>query len=135
MQGGAAHEYVKENFPLATAAVLGTSNLTAPFVEVSSGRADVGIEDASQARRYAAQQPGVTDLFQSHPYNLLPIAWSVKRGDQELLNFLNTSIDFMLLSGRWERMANAYGMTGRFYARPALEPFGTVMEMTEAPKH
>lgn len=130
VQGGAAQEYVKENFPKATVVALGTGNLTAPFVEVSSGRADVGVEDAWQARRYASQQPGVTDLFQDNPYNLLPIAWSVKRGNQDLLNFVNTAIDFMLLTGRWERMATPYGMTGRFYDRPGLTPFGTV---TEAP--
>ncbi|MBN8992251.1 MAG: amino acid ABC transporter substrate-binding protein [Rhizobiales bacterium] len=134
VQGGAAHEYVKESFPLANVVALGTSNLTAPFVEVSSGRADVGIEDAWQARRYASQQPGVTDLFQSNPYNLLPIAWSVKRGNQELLNFLNRSIDFMLLTGRWERMANLYGMTGRFYDAPDLKPFGAVVEATDESK-
>jgi polar amino acid transport system substrate-binding protein len=128
VQGGAASEYAKENFPLATLVTLSTGNLTAPFVEVSAGRADVGIEDAWQARRYAEQQPGVTDLFQSNPYNLLPIAWSVKRGNQDLLNFLNSSIDFMLLTGRWERMANAYGMTGRFYDAANLKPFGSVME-------
>jgi ABC-type amino acid transport substrate-binding protein len=128
VQGGAAAEYVKENFGSATLVLLNTSNLTAPFVEVSSGRADVGIEDAWQARRYASQQPGVTDLFQEKPYNLLPIAWSVKRGNQELLNFLNTSIDFMLLTGRWEKMSTPYGMTGRYYDAPSLAPFGTVSE-------
>ncbi len=130
VQGGAGMEYVKENFPKATLVALGTGNLTAPFVEVSAGRADVGIEDAWQARRYATAQPGVTDLFQENPYNLLPIAWSVKRGNQDLINFMNTSIDFMLLTGRWERMANAYGMTGRYQDRPTLIPFGT---STEAP--
>jgi polar amino acid transport system substrate-binding protein len=134
VQGGAAHEYVKENFPLAQTVTLGTGNLAAPFVEVSAGRADVGIEDAWQARRYAAQQPAVTDLFASKPYNLLPIAWTVKRGNQELLNFLNTSIDFMLLTGRWERMANAYGVTGRFYDPPVLVPFGTATESADASK-
>ncbi|RAH97342.1 cyclohexadienyl dehydratase [Acuticoccus sediminis] len=128
VQGGAAQEYVRENFPAATIVALSTGNLTAPFIEVSSGRADVGIEDAWQARRYASVQPGVTDLFQDNPYNLLPIAWSVKRGNQDLLNFMNTSIDFMLLTGRWERMAHDYGMTGRFYDRPNLQPFGMVTE-------
>lgn len=134
VQGGAAQEYVREAFPLANVIALGTSNLTAPFVEVSAGRVDVGIEDASHARRYAAQQPGVIDLFQANPYNTLPIAWTVKRGNQDLLNFLNSSIDFMLLTGRWERMADAYGMTGRFYSRPQLEPFGTVLEAPDAAK-
>jgi polar amino acid transport system substrate-binding protein len=136
VQGGAGQEYVKESFPKATVVALGTGNLTAPFVEVSAGRADVGIEDAWQARRYATAQPGVTDLFQENPYNLLPIAWSVKRGNQDLLNFMNTSIDFMLLTGRWERMANVYGMTGRYQDRPALIPFGTSTEApAAAPKH
>jgi len=130
VQGGAAQEYVKENFPNATVVALSTGNLTAPFIEVSAGRADVGIEDAWQARRYASVQPGVVDLFQENPYNLLPIAWTVRRGNQDLLNFLNTSIDFMLLTGRWERMAKVYGMTGRYYDRPNLVPFGAV---TEAP--
>lgn len=134
VQGGAAQEYVKENFPNATVVALGTGNLTAPFMEVSAGRADVGVEDAWQARRYASQQPGVTDLFQDNPYNLLPIAWTVKRGNQDLLNFMNTAIDFMLLTGRWERMANGYGMTGRFYDRPALTAFGTVTETPAADK-
>ncbi len=128
VQGGAGQEYVKENFPKATIVALATGNLTAPFIEVSAGRADIGIEDAWQARRYAAQQPGVTSLFDAHPYNLLPLAWSVKRGNDDLLRFLNTSIDFMLLTGRWEKMTEKYGATGRFYDRPELVPFGTAAE-------
>jgi polar amino acid transport system substrate-binding protein len=128
LQGGAGLEFVKEYFPKASLVTLATGDLTAPFVEVSAGRADVGIEDASQARRYAAQQPGVTDLFEDSPYNVLPIAWSVRRGNQDLLNFMNTSIDFMLFTGRWEKMAQNYGATGRFYAKPELVPFGKLYE-------
>jgi polar amino acid transport system substrate-binding protein len=126
--GGAAAEYVKENFPKATMVTLATGELTAPFVEVSAGRADVGIEDASQARRYAEQQPGVTDLFQANPYNVLPIAWTVKRGNQDLLNFLNTSIEYMLFTGKWEKMSEKYGATGRYIDKPQLVPFGKVVE-------
>ena len=126
--GGAAAEYVKENFPKATMVTLATGELTAPFVEVSAGRADVGIEDASQARRYAEQQPGVTDLFQDNPYNVLPIAWTVKRGNQDLLNFLNTSIEYMLFTGKWEKMSEKYGATGRYIDKPQLVPFGKVVE-------
>ncbi len=134
VQGGAGQEYVKENFPKATIVALATGNLTAPFVEVSAGRADVGIEDAWQARRYAAQQPGVTSLFDANPYNVLPIAWTVKRGSGDLLNFLNTSIDYMLLTGRWEKLSEPYGMTGRFYSRPTLYPFGITTEPQAAAK-
>jgi polar amino acid transport system substrate-binding protein len=126
--GGAAAEYVKEHFPKATMITLATGEFTAPFVEVSAGRADVGIEDASQARRYAAQQPGVTDLFQDNPYNVLPIAWTVKRGNQDLLNFLNTSIEYMLFTGKWEKMSEKYGATGRYIEKPELVPFGKTVE-------
>jgi ABC-type amino acid transport substrate-binding protein len=136
VQGGAGMEYVKENFPKATIIALATGNPSAPFVEVQAGRADVGIEDAWQARRYASQQPGVTDLFQDSPYNLLPISWAVKRGNQDLLNFLNTAIDFMLLTGRWDRMAStAHGPTGRYQDKPVLSPFGALAGTPEeAPK-
>lgn len=124
VQGGAAQEYVRENFPKAQLVALATGNLTAPFMEVASGRADIGIEDAWQARRFAAQQPGVTDLFADEPYNVLPICWAVKRGNQDVLNFLNVGIEFMLGTGRWERIAEKYGATGRFTDKPNLKLFG-----------
>src|SRR5260221_7894407 len=93
VQGGASVEYAKENFPKAQHVTLSTGNLLAPFVEVTAGRADVGIEDAWQARRYAKDHPEVTDLFDGHPYNVLPIAWAIKRGNTDLMNFMNTAID------------------------------------------
>src|SRR5581483_2768576 len=57
IQGGASVDYAKENFPKAKLVTLSTGNLLAPFVEVSAGRADVGIEDAWQARRYPEGHP------------------------------------------------------------------------------
>jgi polar amino acid transport system substrate-binding protein len=124
IQGGASVEYAKENWPKAQFVLLSTGNLTAPFVEVSAGRADVGVEDAWQAHRYSLEHPEVVDLFAGHPYNVLPIAWAVKRGDQDLLNFMNTAIDYLLTTGRWSKMSEKYGPTGRYYARPTLEVFG-----------
>ena len=124
IQGGASVDYAKENWPKAKLVLLATGNLTAPFVEVSAGRADVGVEDAWQAHRYSAEHPEVVDLFAGHPYNVLPIAWSVKHGNQDLLNFMNTAITYLLSTGRWSKMSEKYGPTGRFYAKPMLETFG-----------
>jgi len=124
IQGGASVDYAKENWPKAKVVLLATGNLTAPFVEVSAGRADVGVEDAWQAHRYSAEHPEVVDLFAGHPYNVLPIAWSVKHGNQDLLNFMNTAITYLLSTGRWSKMSEKYGPTGRFYAKPLLETFG-----------
>ena len=124
IQGGASVEYARENWPKAQHVLLATGNLTAPFIEVAAGRVDVGVEDAWQARRFAAVQPGVVDLFAAEPYNVLPINWAVKRGNQDLVEFMNNAIDFLLTTGRWERMAEPYGPSGRFFVKPQLSVFG-----------
>ena len=123
-QGGAGQEFAKEFFKNAELVSLATGNLAAVFVEVTAGRVDVGIEDAWTARRYSAEHPEVTNLFADHPYNLLPISWSVKKGNQEMLNFLNTAIDYLLSTGRWEKMAEPYGPNGRYKVTYPLEVFG-----------
>lgn len=124
IQGGASVEYAKENWPKAERVLLSTGNLTAPFIEVAAGRVDVGVEDAWQARRFCAAQPGVTDLFGKTPYNVLPINWSVKRGNQDLVEFMNIAIDFLMTTGRWEKMSEPYGPSGRFFVKPQLSVFG-----------
>jgi polar amino acid transport system substrate-binding protein len=124
IQGGASVEYARENWPKAEHILLATGNLTAPFVEVAAGRADVGVEDAWQARRFAAAQPSVTDLFGNEPYNVLPINWAIKRGNQDLVEFMNIAIDFLMTTGRWEKMAEPYGPSGRYFVKPSLSVFG-----------
>lgn len=124
IQGGASVEYARENWPKAEKVLLSTGNLTAPFVEVAAGRADVGVEDAWQARRFCAAQPGVVDLFGKEPYNVLPINWSTKRGNQDLVEFMNVAIDFLMITGRWEKMAQPYGPSGRYFVKPQLTVFG-----------
>jgi ABC-type amino acid transport substrate-binding protein len=124
IQGGASVEYAKENWPKAEHVLLATGNLTAPFVEVAAGRVDVGVEDAWQAHRFTEAQPGVVDLFGKEPYNVLPINWSVKRGNQDLVEFMNIAIDFLMTTGRWEKMAEPYGPSGRYFVKPQLSIFG-----------
>jgi ABC-type amino acid transport substrate-binding protein len=124
VQGAAGHEFARDFFKKAELVVLSTSNLTAPFIEVTAGRADVGIEDAWSVRRYTKEHPEVKDMFRDNPYNLLPIAWTVKKGNTEMLNFMNTAIDYLLSTGRMERMSEAYGPTGRFKEASPLVVFG-----------
>ncbi len=124
IQGGASVEYARENWPKAQQVLLSTGNLTAPFVEVAAGRADVGVEDAWQAKRFCAAQPGVVDLFGKEPYNVLPINWSTKRGNQDVIEFMNIAIDFLMTTGRWEKMAEPYGPSGRYFVKPQLTVFG-----------
>jgi polar amino acid transport system substrate-binding protein len=124
IRGGASVDYAKENFPKAQIVALGSGNLLAPFEEVMAGRADVGMEDAWQARRYVREHPDAVDLFAGRPYNVLPIAWSVKRGNFDLLNFMNVAIDWLMVNGRMQEIAAKYGETGRFVARTEYVPLG-----------
>lgn len=124
VQGAAGHEYAKRNFKNAQLTVLATSDLTAPFVEVSAGRVDVGIEDAWATKRYAAAHPEVVDLFAERPYNVLPIAWAVRKGEYDLLTFMNTALDYMLINGGLDQLASKYGPSGRFELRRSYEPVG-----------
>ncbi len=124
IQGGASVDYAREFFPKAKIVTLATGNLLAPFVEVSAGRADVGIEDSWQARRYSKEHPEVTDLFADHPYNVLPIAWTVKRGNEDLLAMMNTAIDWLMINNRFQTIAAKYGETGRYVAKLDLVPLG-----------
>lgn len=104
-QGEASHEYAKAHFPNAQLIVLSTANLQQPLVEVSAGRADVGLADAWSTRRYAQSQSEVVDLFKEKPYDLTPIGWAVRQGDIDFLQFVNTALDYMDTTGRliqWE---------------------------------
>jgi hypothetical protein len=67
---------------------------------------------------------GVVDLFGNAPYNVLPINGAIKRGNQDVAEFMNIAIDFLMTTGRWERMAEPYGPSGRFFATPRLSIFG-----------
>jgi len=123
VQGSAGHSFVRDHFRQAQIVALATADLTAPFVEVSAGRADLGVQDVWQVQRYAQEHPEVVPLFVEAPFNRLPISWSVRRGDQEFLGFLNTAIDYLLVNGKMEEFVRKYGTSaGRFQQRLLLEP-------------
>jgi ABC-type amino acid transport substrate-binding protein len=110
-QGEASHEYAREHFTKAKLIVLSTTDLSQPLTEVLAGRADVGLADAWTTSQFAAKRHDVVDLFSGHPYDLTPVGWAVRQNDQEFLNFINTSIDYLMSTGRmeeWEAKYNAH---------------------------
>jgi polar amino acid transport system substrate-binding protein len=125
LQGGSSQAYVKQNFPKAEIVALSSTNQTLPFVEVLSGRADVGINDAWSARRFAATQTAVKDLFANEPYNVQPTAWTVRKGNDDVLKFLNAAIGTILVNGKFEEMARAYDPSGRYKSVLQLVPFAS----------
>jgi len=125
LTGSRSQEFVTTNLPKAKVLSIGSSDPSAPFLAVTAGRADAGVNDAWAARRFAQNQPGVKDLFGDEPFNVSPMAWTVKKGNTDLLNFLNTSLEVMLTSGEMEKMAGNYPNAGRYKRVIRLVPFAT----------
>lgn len=115
VQGGSAEEFARRNFPNANIITIASGNLTAPFIEVASNRADVAIEDAFTMNGFVAEQPSVRNMFEDAPYNFTPIAWAVAKGNDDLLKVLNAGINVLISSGQIDDMARAYGDIGTRY--------------------
>ncbi len=123
VQGTAAEDFVRRTIPQAKLTSLAGGNLTAGFMEVAAGRADVSFEDLFTATRFAEQQPGVKMLFQDRPVNFLPIAWTVRKGNSELQSLLNVGLDNLLMSGQWDMIGAKYIEGGRYVNEPVLREY------------
>lgn len=109
LQGQAIHDYAKVNFPKANLIVLSGGDLTAPLLEVSTGRADIGFCNYLDAERYVKEHPEVVNIYKDNPIEMVPIAWATRASDLEWLNFLNTAIDYMESTGRITAWEKKYG--------------------------
>lgn len=108
-QGEQGHEYAKANFKHATLKVLSGVPQSVTFTEVIANRADVALGDAWVSSQFASTHPEVRDVFASDPYNLTPVAWSVRYEDLELLTFINTCIDYLDSIGKLQEWDHKYG--------------------------
>ncbi|HHT9122665.1 MAG TPA: substrate-binding periplasmic protein [Candidatus Wunengus sp. YC63] len=107
-QGEQGHEYAKANFKKAEIRVLsgGDQNLT--FSEVLAGRADVALGDAWFSSKFAAEHSEAKDLFAKNPYNITPVAWSVRYEDTSLLVFINTALEYLDTIGKLSEIDKKY---------------------------
>jgi cyclohexadienyl dehydratase len=88
-----------------------SGNISVALLDVIEGKADVGITDAWTIKQFAAAHPGrVTDLFGSRPFGLVGSGWFVRQNSVELLQFLDTSIDWLESSGTLREVASKYDL-------------------------
>ena len=132
--GTSGHEYMKQNFKNATIRALDTGDLTQDSLEVLAGRADAALQDAFKIAQVAARYPDrLLDLFSDKPFYVLPIAYAIGSGNKELLQLINTSLEWMELSGKWQELAKPYReqLGGVFYVERSYKPFGGPAAKTE----
>lgn len=105
--------YAKSNFTKATVVPIDVdaSDQSRFLLEVTSGRADVGIADYNTIANFAKAHPETTVIFQDKPFNLSPDAYGVRHGDTNLLNFMNNSLLTMQVNGTWDAIEKKYGAT------------------------
>lgn len=108
--GEAGDIYAKANFKFAKVVSIDvqSSDLSRFLLEVTSGRADIGIADANTIRLFAAAHPETNDVFASEPFGLSPDAFPVRHGDQDFLNYVNNALLSMEVDGTWDSLERKY---------------------------
>ncbi len=72
-------------------------------LQVANGLADAYIYDEPQVRVFAAKYKETTmGLFEPLTYE--PLAWAVRKGDPDFINFLNNFLAQVRGDGRWEQL-------------------------------
>ncbi|MEI6498925.1 MAG: ABC transporter substrate-binding protein [bacterium] len=105
--------FVKANFTKSTISAIDvdSSDQTRFLLEVTSGRADVGVADYNTIANFAKVHPESEVIFADKPFNLSPDAYGLKYGDTNLLNFMNNTILTMQVNGIWDAIEKKYGAT------------------------
>ncbi|MBL8641055.1 MAG: transporter substrate-binding domain-containing protein [Alphaproteobacteria bacterium] len=93
MDGDLSSDLVPRHYPQAALQTLpATSDAAALMLQVSTGKADAVIIDPAAVDGFNAQNsPKLKPLFKESPF-VYPVGMSVKKGEQQLLNMLNSGI-------------------------------------------
>lgn len=109
LQGQAMEQFIKVNFPKAKLIVISGSDLTAPLAAVEAGQADIGLTNSVTVQNYALSRPNTSIVFnEKNSLARLALAWVVPSDDLRLQSFLNSSIDWLVQSGKLERIEAKY---------------------------
>lgn len=83
-------------------------DLSRIFSEVSSGRADVAITASAVIDQYANEHQETARLLKNETFGLSAVSMAVRPQDQTLLNFVNTSLDYMEMNQQIESLHKKY---------------------------
>lgn len=109
LQGQAMEEYCRRYAPEAEVSVIAGGDLTAPLAAVSAGRADIGLMNVVTVQQYAREHPEVAAVLTGQQQvEILPLAWTTRRGDHETIDFLNASIVYLRSTGRVAEFQSRY---------------------------
>jgi len=85
-----------------------SSDLARFLLEVTSGRADIGLADSVTVGNFAKEHPEATDIFANNTFDNNPNAYPMRLGDTNLQSFINNSLEYMQSSGEWALFLKKY---------------------------
>jgi polar amino acid transport system substrate-binding protein len=125
--GSSGHEYAREHFKHAKIKALDTGDLTAGPLDVLAGRSNAAIQDSFKiAQVVNAHRDQLVNVFEENPFQLVFVSYAVSKKNQALLQVINTSLDWMESTGKWQELAKPYGdqLAGVYFTKATYRPFG-----------
>jgi polar amino acid transport system substrate-binding protein len=77
-------------------------------LEVVNGKADAFVYDLPYCVVFMAQQGAGKLVFLDKPFTFEPLAWAIRKGDPDFLNWLNNFLNQITNDGRYERIYNKW---------------------------
>jgi len=77
-------------------------------LEALSGAADATVYDLPFCAVFMAQQGKDQMIFLDEPFTYEPLAWAIRQGDPDFLNWLNNFLSQMKNDGRYDRIYNKW---------------------------
>jgi ABC-type amino acid transport substrate-binding protein len=109
-QGTGDEAWAREHLPKARITSLPGPDLGLALLEVENGKADAALQDAYTVRQFSSKHANVKALFVDEPINLTAVAWTLRHGDQDWKNFLDSAIEFLDTSGRLKAFERRNGV-------------------------
>jgi len=109
LQGQAMEEFLRRRFPNSKLLSLSGGDLTAPLNAVAAGQADIGFMNVVTVTRYAKAHPEVEVVFSGeHQLELLALGWAVRPDDLPWWQFVKTSLDYLMTTGRYDEFQSRH---------------------------
>ena len=77
-------------------------------LEVVNGKADAFVYDLPYCVVFMGQQGAGKLVFLDKPFTFEPLAWAVKKGDPDFMNWLNNFLNQVKNDGRYDRIYNKW---------------------------
>lgn len=111
--GTTGEEAVKRYIPKCTYKSFETE--TEAALEVVTGKADAYVYDKPNCVVFMAQQGAGKLIFLDEPFTYEPLAWAVRKGDPDFLNWLNNFLRQYKNDGRYEQIYNKWILSTDWY--------------------